>query len=84
MNNRRGGPQRSTSMGGGVQVVLNETGSWSDMANQSSSLLQNPNAERPSGMLGFLSRKKGRDRSPKAKERGVLGKEGARVIISNT
>jgi serine/threonine kinase 32 len=71
-------------MGGGVQVVLNETGSWSDMANQSSSLLQNPNAERPSGMLGFLSRKKGRDRSPKAKERGVLGKEGARVIISNT
>ncbi|PVI05066.1 kinase-like protein [Periconia macrospinosa] len=82
--NRRGGPQRSTSMGGGVQVVLNETGSWSDMANQSSSLLQNPNAEKPSGMLGFLSRKKGRDRSPKAKERGVLGKEGARVIISNT
>ncbi|KAF2689986.1 kinase-like protein [Lentithecium fluviatile CBS 122367] len=83
-NNRRGGPQRSTSMGGGVQVVLNETGSWSDMANQSSSLIQNPNAEKPSGMLGFLSRKKGRDRSPKAKERGVLGKEGARVIISNT
>jgi serine/threonine kinase 32 len=84
MNNRRQGPQRSTSMGGGVQVVLNETGSWSDMANQSSSLIQNPNAEKPSGMLGFLSRKKGRDRSPKAKERGVLGKEGARVIISNT
>lgn len=83
-SNRRGGPQRSTSMGGGVQVVLNETGSWSDMANQSSSLIQNPNAEKPSGMLGFLSRKKGRDRSPKAKERGVLGKEGARVIISNT
>jgi serine/threonine kinase 32 len=72
-------------MGGGVQVVLNETGSWSDMANQSSSLIQNPAAaDKPSGMLGFLSRKKGRDRSPKAKERGVLGKEGARVIISNT
>lgn len=83
-NNRQRGPQRSTSMGGGVQVVLNETGSWTDMANQSSSLLQNPNAEKPTGMLGFLSRKKGRDRSPKAKERGVLGKEGARVIISNT
>ncbi|KAF2193358.1 kinase-like protein, partial [Zopfia rhizophila CBS 207.26] len=82
MNNRQRGSTRSTSMGGGVQVVLNETGSWSDMANQSSSLVQNPNAERPSGMLGFLSRKKGRDRSPKAKERGVLGKEGARVIIS--
>jgi len=85
MNSRQRGSQRSTSMGGGVQVVLNETGSWSDMANQSSSLLQTTNnADKPTGMLGFLSRKKGRDRSPKAKERGVLGKEGARVIISNT
>ncbi|KAH3919045.1 hypothetical protein HBI56_099150 [Parastagonospora nodorum] len=85
MNTRPRGSQRSTSMGGGVQVVLNETGSWSEMANQSSALVQNPQtAEKPSGMLGFLSRKKGRDRSPKAKERGVLGKEGARVIISNT
>jgi serine/threonine kinase 32 len=85
MNSRPRGSQRSTSMGGGVQVVLNETGSWSEMANQSSALVQNPQAaEKPSGMLGFLSRKKGRDRSPKAKERGVIGKEGARVIISNT
>ncbi|KAI8935184.1 hypothetical protein NX059_007777 [Plenodomus lindquistii] len=84
MNNRRQGSHRSTSMGGGVQVVLNETGSWTEMANQSSALVQNPPGEKPSGMLGFLSRKKGRDRSPKAKERGVLGKEGARVIISNT
>ena len=84
MNSRQRGSQRSTSMGGGVQVVLNETGSWSDMANQSSVLVQTPGTEKPSGMLGFLSRKKGRDRSPKAKERGVLGKEGARVIISNT
>jgi serine/threonine kinase 32 len=85
MNSRPRGSQRSTSMGGGVQVVLNETGSWSEMANQSSALVQNPQAvEKPSGMLGFLSRKKGRDRSPKAKEKGVLGKEGARVIISNT
>lgn len=58
---------------------------------------------RPTGMLGFLSRKKGRDRSPrgsthgsdgkegdvrekrkgKERERGVLGKEGARVIVAN-
>ena len=37
--------------------------------------------DRPTGMLGFLSRKKGRDKSPKAKERGVLGKEGARVVV---
>ncbi|KAF2203590.1 kinase-like protein [Delitschia confertaspora ATCC 74209] len=84
MTNRQRGSTRSTSMGGGVQVVLNETGSWSDMANQSSVLLQNPHPDKPTGMLGFLSRKKGRDRSPKAKERGVLGKEGARVVISNT
>lgn len=84
--NRQRGSTRSTSMGGGVQVVLNETGSWSEMANQSSAMLadKNQTAERPTGMLGFLTRKKGRDRSPKAKERGVLGKEGARVIISNT
>ncbi|KAB2573903.1 putative protein kinase protein [Lasiodiplodia theobromae] len=86
--NRQRGSTRSTSMGGGVQVVLNETGSWSDMANQSSSMIaqkpdvNDPNAQKPTGMLGFLSRKKGRDRSPKAKEKGVLGKEGARVIIS--
>ncbi|KAK7550017.1 kinase-like domain-containing protein [Phyllosticta citricarpa] len=98
------GSTRSTSMGGGVQVVLNETGSWADMANalspksmhnntsptsnnggavtETADAAGNPQHQRPSGMLGFLSRKKGRDRSPKAKERGVLGKEGARVIIS--
>jgi serine/threonine kinase 32 len=82
------GSVRSTSQGGGVQVVLNEHGSWSDMANQSQAMVNNLDdqrrGEKPSGMLGFLSRKKGRDRSPKAKEkeRGVIGKEGARVIIS--
>lgn len=76
-------------MGGGVQVVLNEQGSWSDMANQSQGMVvpseEQRRTERPSGMLGFLSRKKGRDRSPKGKEkeRGVIGKEGARVIISH-
>ncbi|KAF2670621.1 kinase-like protein [Microthyrium microscopicum] len=37
--------------------------------------------KKPSGMLAFLSRKKGRERSPKARERGVLGKEGARAIV---
>jgi serine/threonine kinase 32 len=83
-------------MGGGVQVVLNEQGSWSDMANQSKDMVHPTSSnsgdeqmqrrsDRPAGMLGFLSRKKGRDRSPKAKEkeRGVLGKEGARVVISS-
>lgn len=85
------GSTRSTSMGGGVQVVLNEQGSWSDMANQSAGMVDGENArdgkraERSPGMLGLFSRKKGRDRSPKGKEkeRGVLGKEGARVVISS-
>lgn len=38
------------------------------------------------GMLGFLKGKKGRGSSPrpgKVMERGILGKEGARVVISN-
>lgn len=89
---RQRGSHRSVSTGGGVQVVLNETGSWSEMANQSSAMVGpsgssgDEKSGKPAGMLGFLSRKKGRDRSPrtKEKERGVIGKEGARVIISNT
>ncbi|KAI7564636.1 hypothetical protein KC317_g6927, partial [Hortaea werneckii] len=91
---RQHGSTRSTSQGGGVQVVLNEQGSWSDMANSSQAMVSPTPADeqaaagggsKPPGMLGFLSRKKGRDRSPKAKqrERGVLGKEGARVVISH-
>lgn len=35
-----------------------------------------------SGMLGFLKGKGGRARSPKPREPGVLGKEGARVIVN--
>lgn len=78
-------------MGGGVQVVLNEQGSWSEMANSSQGMIT-PTDEsgrrgegKASGMLGFLRSKKGRERSPKGKEkeRGVLGKEGARVVISS-
>lgn len=37
---------------------------------------------KPSSVRGFLNRKKGRDRSPKPQEPGVLGKEGARVVIT--
>ncbi len=68
-------------------MVLDETGSWSNLADQTA-----PDAaagesgakyDKGSGsMLGFLSRKKGRDRSPKPKEAGVLGKVGARHIIN--
>ncbi|KAI9726694.1 MAG: hypothetical protein M1834_008959 [Cirrosporium novae-zelandiae] len=77
------GATRSTSKGGGFQVVLDEAGSWSDLANQSSTNIDPADAykSKPSGMLGFLSRKRGRERSPKPQEPGVLGKEGARVVI---
>lgn len=50
------------------------------MANQSQSMVHE-DGKKSSSMLGFLRNKKGRDRSPKARERGVLGKEGARVIV---
>lgn len=69
-------------------MVLEEAGSWSELANHSTTLPAegydgdgNKN-KGSSGMLSFLSRKKGRDRSPKPTEPGVLGKEGARQIIS--
>ncbi|KAL4980910.1 kinase-like domain-containing protein [Aspergillus desertorum] len=79
---------RKTSKGGGVQMVLEEAGSWSELADQSATLpaegfdAGSKGKSTNSGMLSFLSRKKGRDRSPKPQEPGVLGKEGARQIIS--
>ncbi|EEH05712.1 cAMP-dependent protein kinase [Histoplasma capsulatum G186AR] len=85
------GATRNMSKGGGVQMVLEETGSWSNLADHSSALPDGYDGENKarnasgsnSGMLSFLSRKKGRDRSPKPTETGVLGKEGARQIISS-
>lgn len=83
------GAIRKPSKGGGVQMVLDEAGSWSELSNHSSTLpaegLDGGDGKGKgsnSGMLSFLSRKKGRDRSPKPTEPGVLGKEGARQIIS--
>lgn len=79
---------RQLSKGGGVQMVLDEHGSWSNLADQTSTVTPDSGDgsgkyDRGSGsMLGFLSRKKGRDRSPKPKEAGVLGKLGARQILS--
>lgn len=81
---RKTGTARSASQGGGLQVVLDDTGSWSELANRDTNLSAEgkDNAKhKPSGMLGFLNRHKGRDKSPKPQERGVLGKEGARVVI---
>jgi len=69
---------RNQSSSGGVQVVLDEAGSWSDLADKSS---PTPRLK-SSGMLGFFSKRKGRASSPKPQERGVLGREGARVVIA--
>jgi len=68
-----------------MQVVLGETGSWSDLAKHDTTLPADAKVEaasKPSGMLGFLRTKKGRGHSPKPQDRGILGKEGARVVIS--
>jgi len=72
-----------------MQVVLGETGSWSELADKSATIPAEGvkgvggKGQKPTGMLGFLSRKGGRARSPKPREPGVLGKEGARVVINN-
>lgn len=79
--------RRITSPGGGVQVTLDGKGSWSELARQDATLPTDANCvdgtkqESSGGMFGFLRGKKGRAHSPKPKERGVLGKEGARVVI---
>ena len=79
--------RRITSPGGGVQVTLDGKGSWSELARQDATLPTDANCvdgskqESSGGMFGFLRSKKSRAHSPKPKERGVLGKEGARVVI---
>ena len=77
--------------GGGLQVVTNDDGTPADGTNKKETRISNGNSEareggrttkgKPNGMLGFLSRKRGRERSPKPMEAGVLGKEGARVVV---
>ena len=74
---------------GGVQVTLDGAGSWSDLARQDATLpadaggVADPGKPEATsgGVFGFLKRGKGRGNSPKPKERGVLGKEGARQVI---
>lgn len=70
-------------------MTLDGAGSWSDLARQDATLptdaagVADAGKQETSsgGVFGFLSRKKGRGHSPKPKERGVLGKEGARQVI---
>ncbi|KAL2150752.1 hypothetical protein VTH82DRAFT_7315 [Thermothelomyces myriococcoides] len=76
---------------GGVQVTLDGGSSWSELARQDATLpadasganneLGGKAESSGGGVFGFLRGKKGRGNSPKPKERGVLGKEGARVIL---
>ncbi|PHH90319.1 hypothetical protein CDD83_3993 [Cordyceps sp. RAO-2017] len=79
---------RVASPSGGVQVTLDGGGSWSELARQDATLpadastMADPKAEGSGGMFGFLKSKRSRNNSPKPRERGVLGKEGARVVIS--
>ncbi|KAG5925550.1 hypothetical protein E4U42_004175 [Claviceps africana] len=84
-----GRSNRVASPAGGLQVTLDGGGSWSELARQDATLPRDANApadsskpEGSGGMFGFLKGKRGRNNSPKPKERGVLGKEGARVVIS--
>ncbi|KAK3066041.1 Serine/threonine kinase [Teratosphaeriaceae sp. CCFEE 6253] len=81
------GSGRSTSMGGVGQGGVGQGGSGGGAVHEQGGWGGGGEAKgkKPSGMLGFLERKKGRDRSPKApkvRERGVIGKEGARVVVS--
>jgi serine/threonine kinase 32 len=76
---------RKKSMSSAVPVTLD--GGWPELAKKDSTLPADAKlveaTAKPSGMLGFLSRKRGRGHSPKPQERGILGKEGARVVISS-
>lgn len=71
-----------------MQVTLDGSGSWSELARQDATLPADADmavklkSEGSGGMFGFLRSKRGRNSSPKPRERGVLGKEGARVVIS--
>lgn len=68
--------------GGGVQVVLDGSGPWDDLSAGPNSTPLQQGKSKPSGMLGFLSKRRGRASSPKPQERGVLGKEGSRVVVA--
>lgn len=76
------GTKRATSMSGtGTQVIFDDP--INPTASESIQASMTEETKKPHGVFGFLSRKKGRASSPKPKERGVLGKEGSRVIVSS-
>ncbi|KAH7124466.1 kinase-like domain-containing protein [Dactylonectria macrodidyma] len=79
--------QRIISPTGGVQVTLDRDGSWLELARQDAALPTDANNasegknEGSGGMFRFLNSKKGQSDSLKPKNRGVLGKKGARAVI---
>jgi serine/threonine kinase 32 len=83
------GPPHTSSKGSGGQMLDSES-NWSALAEQNLTLpadalegvIAREGKSGSSGMLGFLTRKKGRDRSPKPKDPGILGKYGARQILN--
>ncbi|KAJ9662586.1 Serine/threonine kinase [Neophaeococcomyces mojaviensis] len=79
-------PPSPSQSSGGVQIVLEEHGRWSNLADRTTTLPVDAAAGRETkesgSVLGFLRGKKTRERNPKPKEAGVLGKAGARRIIS--
>lgn len=82
-NNEPGGQIDSAC--GDVQDILKKTKSWSKVAHHDSTLpaeAKQEVTERSTGILSLFSRKKGSNHHAKPRERGVLGKEGARVIIN--
>ncbi len=87
--NSRAAP-RTASKGGGVQMVPDSESNWSALAEQNLTLpadalegvIAREGKSGSSGMLGFLNRKKGRDRSPKPKDPAIIGKFGARQILN--
>ena len=77
---------RSASLGMGMGAVAgDDTKSWSDLPDPSATIPIEGKINEAKGkpsMLGFLTRKHGRGQSPRPQERGVLGREGARHIVS--
>ncbi|KAI5286482.1 hypothetical protein KEM54_006758 [Ascosphaera aggregata] len=95
-NGKGSGSKLFASKASGVQMIRDETGSWGNLTDPNGSVAFNVEGQpinqttarggangtgSGSGVFSFF-RKKGRERSPRPMERGILGKEGARVIIS--
>ncbi|KAH7128853.1 kinase-like domain-containing protein [Dactylonectria macrodidyma] len=80
--------QRVAIPTGGVQMMLDGGRSWSELAFEDANLPAGANnaaegeKEGAGGKFGFLKSKKGQNSGAKPKKRGVLGKKGARAVIS--